>query len=83
MIACPKLDDTDGYVEKLTEMIRAGGLAEITVAHMEVPCCTGILQAVLTARHCAGRDVTVNEVVVGIHGQIMARRRISAEPMVA
>jgi hypothetical protein len=83
VIACPKLDDTEEYIEKLTEMIRSSGLAEITVAHMEVPCCTGILQAVLTARHCAGRDIPVNEVVVGIRGQILARRRIATEPMAA
>ena len=83
VIACPKLDDPEGYIEKLPEMIRSSGLAEITVAHMEVPCCTGILQAVLTAWRCAGRDVPVNDVVVGIRGQIIARRRISAEPMVA
>ena len=49
VIACPKLDDTSGYVEKLTAMIRENDLKEITVAYMEVPCCMGIVHMVLQA----------------------------------
>ncbi len=80
VIACPKLDDTRGYVEKLAEMMRGNDLREITVAHMEVPCCTGILHAVLEARRQAGCELPVNDVVVGIQGRISQRRRIAAEP---
>jgi NAD-dependent dihydropyrimidine dehydrogenase PreA subunit len=79
VIACPKLDDTRGYVEKLAEMIRNNDLAEITVAHMEVPCCTGILQAVLEARRLAGSDLPINDVVIGVQGQIISRQEITAE----
>jgi NAD-dependent dihydropyrimidine dehydrogenase PreA subunit len=80
VIACPKLDDTSGYVEKLAAMIAGSELREITVAHMEVPCCTGILHAVLQARQLAGRDVPVNKVVVSVRGQIVNRRPIPIEP---
>ena len=83
VIACPKLDDTRGYVEKLAEMIRSNDLAEITVAHMEVPCCTGILQAVLEARRLAGSDLPVNDVVIGIQGQLVSQQEIPAETMVS
>ncbi len=79
VIACPKLDDTRGYDEKLAEMIRHNHLREIVVAHMEVPCCTGILHAVLEARREAGSDLPVIDVVVGVRGQIIARRQIPAE----
>jgi len=79
VIACPKLDDTRGYVEKLTAIIANCGLQEITVAHMEVPCCTGILHAVLQARAAAGSDLPVDEVVIGTRGQVLARRRIALE----
>ena len=80
VVACPKLDDPTGYVEKLTEMIRHRELAEITVARMEVPCCGGILRMVLQARELAGSDVPVNDVLISIRGEIMARRQISIEP---
>ncbi|MFQ5805175.1 MAG: ATP-binding protein [Phycisphaerae bacterium] len=79
VIACPKLDDTRGYVEKLEAMIRGNDLTDITVAHMEVPCCTGILHAVLEARRRAGSAVPVNDVVISTRGQVIARRRISAD----
>ena len=80
LIACPKLDDPSGYVEKLTEMIRHNELAEITVARMEVPCCGGILHMVLRAREIAGSDVPVNDVLISTRGEIMARRQIPIEP---
>jgi len=80
VIACPKLDDTRGYVEKLETIIRDNNLAEITVARMEVPCCAGILHAVFEARRRAASDVPVNEVVISTRGQVIARRRITIEP---
>jgi NAD-dependent dihydropyrimidine dehydrogenase PreA subunit len=76
VIGCPKLDDVHGYVEKLAEMIRLNDLAALTVAHMEVPCCTGILRAVLEARRCAGSDLPVEDLTISIHGQLIERREI-------
>jgi NAD-dependent dihydropyrimidine dehydrogenase PreA subunit len=75
VIACPKLDDRRGYVEKLAEMIRHNDLAEITVAHMEVPCCNGILRMVLEARELAGSGVPVDDITIGLRGELVARRR--------
>ncbi|MGD2110904.1 MAG: 4Fe-4S binding protein [Phycisphaerae bacterium] len=83
VIACPKLDDPQGYVEKLAEMFQHNDLAEITVAHMEVPCCSGILQMVLTARQLSGRNLTVNDVVIGVQGEIIARRQIPSESAIS
>jgi len=80
VVACPKLDDPTGYVEKLTEMIRHNDLAEITVARMEVPCCGGILQMVLQARELAGSDVPVSDVLISVRGEIMTRRQVFIEP---
>lgn len=81
VIACPKLDDTHGYVEKLTEMIRHNDLAELSVAHMQVPCCAGIIHAVLEARRLAGSDLPVEDIVISVRGEVLGRRRIGAEPV--
>lgn len=81
VIACPKLDDTHGYVEKLAEMIRHNQPTELTVAHMQVPCCTGILHAVLEARRLAGSDLPVEDVVIGIRGEVIGRQQIGVEPV--
>ena len=42
VIGCPKLDDSQFYIEKLTEIIRINKLSSLTVIHMEVPCCSGL-----------------------------------------
>lgn len=79
VIACPKLDDTSGYVEKLTEIIRQNDLKEITIAHMQVPCCTGILMAVLAAREAAGSNVRVYDVLIGLQGDMLYRKEIPSD----
>jgi hypothetical protein len=76
VIACPKLDDTRGYVEKLTEMFCAGDLQEVTVARMEVPCCSGILHAVLEARRRSGARTPIHDVVIGTRGDVLQRREV-------
>jgi ferredoxin len=78
VIACPKLDDPRGYVEKLAAMVHRNDLNRITVARMEVPCCAGILRMVLAARELAQSDVPVHEVLISIRGEVLARRSIPA-----
>jgi NAD-dependent dihydropyrimidine dehydrogenase PreA subunit len=78
-IACPKLDDCSTYVSKLTEIIAANKVKSITVVHMEVPCCTGILMMALQARANSGVDVPIEDVVVSVRGEIIRRRPIPLE----
>ncbi|MDP3058207.1 MAG: 4Fe-4S binding protein [bacterium] len=70
VIACPKLDDSELYVAKLTEMIRINNFRSITVAHLEVPCCYGLLQIVEKAIKKAGVKVPIMSVNIGIEGEI-------------
>jgi len=83
VIACPKLDDPSGYVERLAVMIRSNDLAEITVARMEVPCCGGILNMVLQARQLAESDVPVYDILISIRGEVIERCQISTESKVS
>jgi NAD-dependent dihydropyrimidine dehydrogenase PreA subunit len=71
VIACPKLDDTQGYVEKLAELIKRNGLRSLTVAIMTVPCCTGLERIVSQAVTLSGVALDVKKVVVGIDGKIV------------
>ncbi|MBN2206438.1 MAG: 4Fe-4S dicluster domain-containing protein [Candidatus Aminicenantes bacterium] len=72
VIACPKLDDTTGYVAKLAELIRLNGLKSLTVAVMTVPCCSGLLRMVRQAVEDSGLDIPVDTIVIGIDGKIAA-----------
>jgi NAD-dependent dihydropyrimidine dehydrogenase PreA subunit len=76
VIACPKLDETGSYVDKLAQIIAENELTAVTVAHMEVPCCTGIRMMVEKARQLSGIDVIVHDVVVSISGEIISEREI-------
>ena len=69
-IACPKLDNAQGYVEKLAAMIRDGGVRSITIAMMEVPCCRGLEHMVELALRAAGKAIPVKRVIVGIEGNV-------------
>jgi len=71
VIACPKLDETSGYVEKLAELIRRNELRSLTVAIMTVPCCSGLDRMVRQAVEVAGVPLEVKKVVIGIEGQIV------------
>ncbi len=67
-IACPKLDNTEPYVEKLTAMITQSNIKSLTVAHMEVPCCNGLVMMAKQALANSGRDIPFETVCIGIRG---------------
>jgi NAD-dependent dihydropyrimidine dehydrogenase PreA subunit len=67
-IACPKLDNTEPYVEKLTAMITQSNIKSLTVVHMEVPCCNGLVFLAKQALAKSGRDIPFETVCIGIRG---------------
>jgi ferredoxin len=71
IIACPKLDDTTPYIEKLTELLKSNTIYSLTVARMVVPCCSGLIHIIQEAIERSGSRIPLKEIVVGIDGQIM------------
>ena len=69
VIGCPKLDDLNSYVEKLTAIVRSNDIKSITVAFMEVPCCNGIVYAAEKAVQASGKDLKVTKVRIAIDGK--------------
>lgn len=70
VIACPKLDTHDGYVEKLTALFRNHAPRSITVARMEVPCCAGLTRLVREAHAQAECPVPIREVIISAEGEM-------------
>lgn len=68
-IACPKLDDSGNYVEKLAQIFRTGNVKSVTVAIMEVPCCRGLDVMVRQALQQSGLDIPLETLVIGINGE--------------
>lgn len=72
VVGCPKLDDNQAYLEKLTEIFRRNDLKSITVVKMEVPCCSGISMATRSAIKASGKDIPLKEVTITIDGKVRA-----------
>ena len=68
-IACPKLDDSGNYVDKLAQIFTVGNVKSVTVAIMEVPCCRGLDVMVRQALTQSGLDIPFETIVIGINGE--------------
>ena len=70
LIACPKLDNTQPYVQKLVAMLQQNNIKKLLVAHMEVPCCSGLIAIARQAIAESGVDVPFATIKVGIQGDL-------------
>ncbi|MDX9872110.1 MAG: 4Fe-4S binding protein [Clostridia bacterium] len=70
LIGCPKLDEGD-YSEKLAAILKANNIKSVTVVRMEVPCCRGIENAVVTALQNCGKMIPWQIKVLSTDGQIL------------
>jgi ferredoxin len=65
-IGCPKLDDVDAYIDKVTQILTQANPKSLTVVHMEVPCCYGLVQIARWALKRSGKDIPIEDVVIAI-----------------
>lgn len=70
LIGCPKLDEED-YAEKLGKIISENDIKSVTVVRMEVPCCTGIENAVMRAVKASGKAIFNKAVTISTDGRIL------------
>ncbi|MHB0960194.1 MAG: ATP-binding protein [Pirellulaceae bacterium] len=71
-IGCPKLDDGQAYLQKLSQIVEIAKIRSITVVHMEVPCCSGLLRIAAAAAAHARSEILLHNIVVTVRGQIQA-----------
>lgn len=69
IIGCPKLDDAEFYVDKLTEILKNNNIKTITLVNMEVPCCFGLQHIVEEAIKKAGTVIPIRQTVISIRGE--------------
>lgn len=70
-IGCPKLDNADAYLEKLTTIVRENDIRSVTIVYMEVPCCGGLVRLVEEAVKESRKNVPVKKTKIGIRGQVI------------
>ena len=70
LVACPKLDDLSIYQEKLIQILKNNTIKSLTYAHMEVPCCFGLVNIINKAISLSGKkDLPFKEVIISINGE--------------
>jgi len=70
VIGCPKFDDARGYAEKLGEILKRNDVRSVTIAHMEVPCCSGLNWVVEKAVAASGKQIPVRRHVITVRGEM-------------
>jgi len=69
LVGCPKLDDTGYYQEKFTQVFKNNDIKSVTYAHMEVPCCFGMVPVIEQAISASGKDIPFEKVTISIKGE--------------
>jgi Pyruvate/2-oxoacid:ferredoxin oxidoreductase delta subunit len=69
LVACPKLDDFPAHQQKLNEILRQSDIKSLTVVHMEVPCCSGLIYLARQAILASGKDIPLREITITIDGK--------------
>jgi len=78
VIACPKLDRTETYVEKLASIFAQNAIPKVLIVRMSVPCCGGLTHIVRDAWRLSGRtDLIVEEITVDLDGTILSTRALA------
>ena len=70
LIGCPKLDTASVYEEKLADIFRSNNIKSVTVLHMEVPCCFGLVQIAKEALKASGMKIPYKDITIGIKGDL-------------
>jgi NAD-dependent dihydropyrimidine dehydrogenase PreA subunit len=69
LAACPKLDDFKAHQDKLNEVLKQSGIKSLTVLHMEVPCCSGLVHMAKQAILTSGNVIPFRDVTISIRGE--------------
>ena len=69
LVGCPKLDDIEAYREKIYNIVKDNDIRSITYAHMEVPCCSGLIGVIEGAIASSGKNIPFTDTVISIRGE--------------
>jgi len=76
-VGCPKLDDSRFYIDKLAEIIKISQLNSLTVIHMEVPCCSGLIHIAKEAIASSGAKLSFEDVTIDLRGNVAKTETIN------
>jgi ferredoxin len=71
IIACPKLDETSSYEEKLAKIFASNSIKSINLLFMTVPCCNGLLHLVKQALKKSGKSIPLTSHKIHFTGDVV------------
>ena len=77
-VGCPKLDNSELYIEKVAAILQANKLRGLAVVHMEVPCCFGLTHVAREAIARSGVKMSFEDVTVDLKGKVVKSETIEA-----
>ncbi|MDD3471450.1 MAG: 4Fe-4S ferredoxin [Syntrophaceae bacterium] len=78
MVGCPKFDDARAYIEKFAEIFEKANIKSVTVAIMEVPCCSGLPEIIKYGMKMAGKQIPLEKIIISSRGEIIKREKLAA-----
>lgn len=69
LVGCPKLDDSEFYRGKLTEILKRNDIRSVTVVNMEVPCCFGLYRLVKESIGSSGKNIPMDQKTISLPKQ--------------
>ena len=70
MMGCPKFDNAQAYLDKITQILKQNEVRSLTVVNMEVPCCNGLRRIAEIALEQSGKMIPTQSLVVSVKGDI-------------
>jgi len=77
-LGCPKFGDRDLFTMRLAEILAVSGLERLTVIHMEVPCCSGLIAIARKAFELSKAKVPLETIKIGLDGTVEARESLAS-----
>jgi len=78
-VGCPKLDDSQFYIEKLAEILKINTLNSFAVIYMEVPCCSGLVHIAKEAIAGSGAKLSFEDVTIDLRGNVIKTETINKQ----
>jgi ferredoxin len=72
MMGCPKFDDAQAYMERFAEIFKKCDIRDITLAIMEVPCCSAMDVIIRRAMEKADKNLPIRKVVISTRGKALS-----------
>ena len=71
LVACPKLDNYEAHLARLTEILRQSDIRSLSVLRMEVPCCSGLTRMAMQAILASNKDIPFKETIISTRGEVI------------